>query len=102
MIVIMAGLPATGKSTLARLLASHLSGIVIDKDSVRAALFSHCVDYIPEQDELTMECVFVAARYMARAHPAVPVFIDGRPFAFKAHLDRALEALRETGAVASD
>ena len=99
MIVIMAGLPATGKSTLARAVASELNGIVVDKDSVRAALFSSCVDYTPEQDDLSMECVYSAVRYMAHAHGDVPVFIDGRPFARKVHLERALEVIQETGAL---
>ena len=40
MIVIMAGLPGTGKSTLARALAQRLAGAVLDKDEIRAALFA--------------------------------------------------------------
>ena len=39
MIVIMAGLPGTGKSTLAQALAQRLPGAVLDKDAIRAALF---------------------------------------------------------------
>jgi predicted kinase len=35
----MAGLPGTGKSTLARVLANDLGGVVLDKDVIRAALF---------------------------------------------------------------
>ena len=99
MIVIMAGLPATGKSALARALASELNGMVVDKDSVRAALFSCWVDYTSEQDNLSMESVYSAVRYMARVHATVPVFIDGRPFARKVHLERALEVIQETGAL---
>jgi adenylylsulfate kinase-like enzyme len=52
--VLLAGLPATGKSTLARALAERLEGAaVLDKDRVRAALFpGDMVDYTTEQDEL--------------------------------------------------
>ena len=88
MIVIMVGLPGTGKSTLAQRLARELNGLVIDKDSVRAALFGEFVDYTREQDDLAMECVYSAARYMA--HSRV-VFIDGRAFALRYQWERALE-----------
>ena len=88
MIVIMVGLPGTGKSTLARRLAQELQGVVIDKDTVRAALFGEYVDYTREQDDLTMECVYSAARYMARSRVA---FVDGRAFALRYQWERALE-----------
>ena len=35
MIVTMAGLPGTGKSTLARILAQRLPGAVLDKDIIQ-------------------------------------------------------------------
>jgi predicted kinase len=38
-LVIMAGLPGTGKSTISRVLAAEVGGLVLDKDNVRAALF---------------------------------------------------------------
>jgi adenylylsulfate kinase len=92
MIIIMAGLPATGKSALARLLASELNGIVMDKDAVRAALFSSAVNYTREQDDLCMECIYMAARSVAAS---IPVFIDGRPFAARVQMERAIEAAGE-------
>ena len=83
----MAGLPGTGKSTLARRVAAELGGLVIDKDSIRAALFGPFVDYSREQDDLSMECVYAAARYMA---PQTAVFIDGRAFTQRYQWERAL------------
>jgi predicted kinase len=81
MLVAMAGLPGTGKSTLAARLAQELGGIVIGKDSVRATLFPPPVlDYSREQDDLTMSALFTAASLIRRSHPAVPVFLDGRTF----------------------
>ena len=84
----MAGLPGTGKSTLARKLAEHLNGLVIDKDIVRAALFSDFVDYSREQDDLCMECVYQAAESI---DDKTPVFIDGRAFALRYQWERALQ-----------
>lgn len=98
MIVTMAGLPASGKSTLARRLASDWNGLVVDKDSVRAVLFGAFVDYTQEQDDLSMECVYSAVQYMARARPSAPVFVDGRAFALRYQWERALEVMRATGA----
>lgn len=92
MIVIMAGLPATGKSTLAQNLASTLGGLVIDKDSVRKALFSNFVDYSREQDDLAMNCVFSAAEYAARTHHASTVFIDGCTFSRRSQVSSAIAA----------
>jgi predicted kinase len=98
MIVLMAGLPATGKSTLAQALASTLKGLVIDKDSVRKAMFSGFVDYTREQDDAAMESVFSAVEYVARTHPHVPVFIDGCTFARRSQIARALDVARNTDA----
>ncbi len=48
----MAGLPGTGKSTLARTLAAKLNGVVLDKDLVRAAVFNEqWIEYSREQDD---------------------------------------------------
>ena len=47
MIVLMAGLPGTGKSTLARELAARTSGRVLSKDEIRHAIF------LPEEIEFS-------------------------------------------------
>jgi predicted kinase len=84
----MAGLPGTGKSTLAERLAAALGGTVLSKDVVRAALFPPLVlDYTSAQDEIAMAAVYRAAEYILRTHPTHTVFLDGRTFSKPGQLD---------------
>ena len=81
MLVAMAGLPGTGKSTLAARLAAELGGVVLGKDVVRLALFPPPVlDYSAEQDDLAMYAIYAAAESILRRHPGRPVILDGRTF----------------------
>jgi predicted kinase len=95
-IVAMAGLPGTGKSTLARRLAVELGAVVLNKDAVRCELFPPLVlDYSAEQDDLTMSAVYSAAAYVRRTFPATPIILDGRTF-LRAYQVRDLLALGQT------
>jgi predicted kinase len=81
MLIAMAGLPGTGKSTLAARLAEELNGVVLSKDVVRAGLFpTPVLDYSTAQDDLVMEAIFQAAGYVLHADPDRAVIIDGRTF----------------------
>ncbi len=94
----MAGLPATGKSTLARALAQRLDGVVLDKDAVRAALFpGNMTDYTAAQDDLCIEAILSAAAYLVREHRTAYIFIDGRTFARHEQLVRVIHAAEQTG-----
>lgn len=93
MIVLMAGLPGTGKSTLARALASRLGGSVLDKDQIRLALFSPAgVEYSTAQDDFVMQVMLEAAAWILRKDPARVVILDGRTFSRTYQIDRVLEA----------
>ena len=86
----MAGLPGAGKSTLSRALAAKLDGTVIDKDLVRAALFTPSdIEYSTEQDDFCMAVMLKVAGYLFRKDPARIVFLDGRTFSRTYQLKRA-------------
>jgi adenylylsulfate kinase len=90
MLFLMAGLPGTGKSTLSRALAVKLDGTVIDKDIVRAALFTpRDIEYSTQQDDFCMAVMLKVAGYLFRKDPARTVFLDGRTFSRNYQLKRA-------------
>jgi predicted kinase len=97
--VIMAGLPGTGKSTLARTLATQLRGVVLDKDLVRAALFPDpWVEYSREQDDFCVELLLQAGAYLAaKTTPPKFVFIDGRTFAMSYQIKRVAACAQGLG-----
>lgn len=77
----MAGLPGTGKSTLARELAALRSGRVLSKDELRHAVFSRDeIEYSSRQDDFCMEIMLATASYFLRQRPELVIFFDGRTF----------------------
>ena len=95
MIVAMAGLPGTGKSTLGEELAVRLGGVVVSKDRIRDAAFGRLVDYSSGQDDFCMELVYGTVRYLRETRPEIMVVIDGRTFSRRAQVSRLLEMFPE-------
>ncbi len=92
----MAGLPGTGKTTLARELVSRTQGALLSKDEIRAALFApEDAEYSVGQDDFVMEVMLEAARYLLKKNPNRKVFLDGRTFSRRYQIDRVLAAARE-------
>jgi predicted kinase len=92
MIVLMAGLPASGKTTLCRELATRTSGTVLNKDQIRAALFPPAdIEYSTTQDDFCQHIILETAAYLLGKHPARFVFIDGRPFSRRYQIDDVLQ-----------
>ncbi|UCC62479.1 MAG: ATP-binding protein [Anaerolineae bacterium] len=103
MLIVIAGLPGTGKSTLARRLSGRLAAdgtpaIILDKDVVRAALFpSPEIEYSTRQDDFCMDVMLQAAEYVLRKDPGRHVILDGRTFSRRYQVDAVRAFARRLG-----
>ena len=89
----MAGLPGTGKTTLARELAARTSGRVLSKDEIRHALFlPDEIVYFSAQDDFCLQVMLETASYLLRKNPARVVFLDGRTFSRRYQIDNVVNA----------
>jgi predicted kinase len=98
-VVIIAGLPGAGKSTLATALAARLPDArVVDKDQVRDALFAPC-DYTAAERDVTFAAMLDAARYhLGRGRI---VLFDGLTFSRRSEVAAAEAVAAEAGSFSS-
>jgi predicted kinase len=69
-LVVMMGLPGSGKSALARRIAPVLPAVILDKDAVRAALFPPAeIEYSLQQDDFCVEIMLQTAAYLLISWP---------------------------------
>ena len=109
MFVVMAGLPASGKSTIGKALQQALSGVLLDKDAVRAFLFAEYTDYTRAQDDLCMDAIYNTACYLSSNHPNLHLILDGRTYSRRYQIEaveqtakRACASLKLIECVCSD
>jgi predicted kinase len=93
MIILMAGLPGTGKTTLARELAAHSGGRVLSKDGIRHALFlPDEIEYSSRQDDFCLQVMLETAGQLFERSPNWIIFLDGRPFSRRYQIENVVKA----------
>lgn len=98
LLIAMAGLPGSGKSTLACRLSELVPAVVLDKDTIRAALFpSPEIDYSARQDDFCFAIMLQTASYLM--DKGRTVILDGRTFSLKYQVDRLVRFSRAAGAM---
>jgi len=89
----MAGLPGTGKSTLARELAARTSGRLISKDEIRHAIFAPVeIEYSTRQDDFCLQIMLETTSYLLLRNPSLFVFLDGRTFSRRYQIENVVTA----------
>ena len=94
MIVLLAGLPGTGKSTLAGELATRTAGRIISKDEIRHAIFSEDeIEYSIWQDDLCLQIMLQTARFLLDKNRERIIFLDGRTFSRRYQIENVVAAI---------
>lgn len=92
MIIAMMGLPGSGKTTIAKELAKDLPALILNKDSIRAALFPASeIEYSSSQDDFVVNIMMQIADFYIKKDVKRHIILDGRPFSHKYQVDALVD-----------
>lgn len=97
MLIVMAGLPASGKSAIAGPLSDALPAVLLDKDSLRVSMFQDKVDYSREQNDLVVNISYDIASYLIGKHANEIVLLDGRTYSRRYQVEAVKAAAAGAG-----
>ncbi|HBN97532.1 MAG TPA: hypothetical protein DDZ66_14670, partial [Firmicutes bacterium] len=98
MIIVMAGLPGSGKTTLAKMIAKDLPASILSKDELRSAIFPpEEILYSNIQDDFVVGIMLQLADFYLANDPGKNVIIDGRTFSKKAQVRVLLDFMNKAG-----
>lgn len=86
--MVMMGLPASGKSTLARAFAAHSGWPVVDRDVIRAAMFPKGLRTPEEKDAASEATLASLGVHLQQGQCCVA---DGKPYSRQAERDHVAE-----------
>lgn len=81
MLIVMAGLPGSGKSAVARALGALLGVPVLDKDLLRRVLLPTLSSFSSDDNDFTIETALRSSARLLREPRLQAIILDGRTFA---------------------
>ncbi|TAK31281.1 MAG: ATP-binding protein [Chloroflexota bacterium] len=93
-LVMVAGLPGSGKSHFSRLLSRRLSAVIVQSDAVRQTLFRHPT-YSPEESFWVFSVIHQLLRDLLRER--IPVILDATNL-LKSNREQVYDVAKQTGA----
>ncbi|HPZ15032.1 MAG TPA: AAA family ATPase [Sphaerochaeta sp.] len=95
MVILLAGLPGSGKSYFAKQLVKRFPEFLIyNKDVVRQFLFPDSyTDYSAEQNSLCIDIILSAIGYLHATRPGQRFILDGRTFSKRQQVEQVTERL---------